>query len=166
MISEITAHLEHSTAQEIFRLNPTQYGVHAVAQALAVGFGVDRDEASAFELIQALASEWHIPALADLGRCYWFGHGVTPDPDAARAWFTLGAEAGDMEATADLIRLLSLYREDEAAQAEAVGWGLRLMSEHADLADSIRDCLPDALAELSESQIDAACRTHGRKTLH
>ena len=73
--------------------------------------------AEAVALWRTLAEAGSARAQTNLGACYANGTGVPADPDAARAWLTRGAEAGDVLGQRNLGTLLLPNDRDAAA-----GW--------------------------------------------
>jgi TPR repeat protein len=104
------------------------WGLYNLANLLATGRGVTRDERAAFELYRRAARQGHAKSMNLLGRCYEEGLGTPADPVAAYHWYRRSAEAGDFRGQFSLAGvLLAQGRFDEA-----VTWLERAL-EHGNL---------------------------------
>ena len=94
----------------------------------ALGLGVERDDARAFEWYLRASLKGHPGAQSGLGWYYEVGRGI-PAPDMVRAylWYALSAIGGDPDALMSLELITTRLTEEERAQAELLvddykGW--------------------------------------------
>lgn len=87
----------------------------------AMGLGVPRDDARAFEWYLRAAMKGHAGAQSGIGWYYETGRGL-PAPDLVRAylWYALSAIGGDVDAPQSLADLTPKLTAEERARAEVL----------------------------------------------
>jgi TPR repeat protein len=87
----------------------------------ALGLGVERDDARAFEWYLRASMKGHAGAQSGIGWYYELGRGL-PAPDLVRAylWYALSAIGGDVDAPDSLEELSPKLTAEERARAEVL----------------------------------------------
>ena len=107
-----------TTAQEIIKfLSPLAINNHFFAQYCLSylyyqGIGVEKDEVTAFHLMEAAAKQGYVPAQNVLGTFYKNGTGIEKDEGQAFAFYQQAADQGCCAAQANLGTLLSPSKRD------------------------------------------------------
>jgi len=105
------------------------------------GIGGDKDLKRAFRyLLDAARGGNYVPAMAEVGRCYYYGRGTRADKVLGLDWIWAAAEAGDIQS---LAAVASTYADLKAGDnaIQAYGWsGLALH-----MARKVGEDLPDTL---------------------
>lgn len=171
VIPPVLSAMEYRQAEAWYQGEQSTRAANAMARALLVGHGVEANPGFAVELLRAGSGDGETSSMLDLARAYANGQGVPLDYEAARAWLTKGAEAGDHRAMADLIVLLcsGVFRsvdDDPALRCEVLGWSLRLLALDPNWTDHLRSTLPMLIDEMTPEQVEAGFRQHGRATYH
>lgn len=133
--------------------------LRVLATALWSGDRCETNQSEAVRIWLELANMGDTDAMCSLGE----HHMEAGNGDAARAWLTKAAEAGDVLARYRLMWLLSCSGS-HAAELEAVGWALDgLRYGDADERAELCKWLPEALAMLSPDDLESVT---SRRVLH
>jgi hypothetical protein len=105
------------------------------------GIGGNSNPELAFRyLLDAARGGNYVPAMAQVGRCYYYGRGNKADKALGLDWIWAAAEAGDIQSLAAVASTYADLREGDNA-IQAYGWsGLALH-----MAGKIAEDLPDTL---------------------
>ncbi len=106
-------------------------GAVALGELYLLGWGVDKDPATALALFADPGRALHPAALYQLGRCYEWGAGVAPDLTKAYLHYQRAAALGDRRAARKAADFCLLGRGCAPDPEEALHW-LRLASENGD----------------------------------
>lgn len=122
---------DYAQAREMFEVYARSGNAEAeelIGVMYALGLGVARDDARAFEWYLRASLKGHPGAQSGLGWYYEVGRGI-PSPDMVRAylWYALSAIGGDPDALDSLELITPRLTPDERARAEILvddykGW--------------------------------------------
>lgn len=113
---------EYTAAMEMFRTYARSGNADAeelIGVMYALGLGVPRDDARAFDWYLRASMKGHAGAQSGIGWYYEIGRGM-PAPDLVRAylWYTLSAIGGDVDAPDSLAELIPRINDAQRIQAE------------------------------------------------
>ncbi|MFA8440781.1 tetratricopeptide repeat protein [Yoonia sp.] len=113
---------EYAEARALFEVYARSGNAEAeelIGVMYALGLGVARDDARAFDWYLRASLKGHAGAQSGLGWYYEVGRGI-PAPDMVRAylWYALSAIGGDPDALDSLELITPRLSSDERAQAE------------------------------------------------
>jgi TPR repeat protein len=118
-LMEAGAYTEARTLFELYARSGNAEAEELIGVMYALGLGVDRDDARAFDWYLRASLKGHPGAQSGLGWYYEVGRGI-PAPDMVRAylWYALSAIGGDPDALVSLELITPRLTTQEKAQAE------------------------------------------------